>query len=73
MSEAPGKVAFFGLTAAAFDDVVTSWGWPKFRAQQVRDWVYGKLIADPAHMTNLSKADRETYRVPEPAHRFPSA
>src|SRR6185436_12528983 len=30
--------------------------------QQVRDWVYGKLVSDPERMTNLSKADRETLR-----------
>ena len=59
MSDAPTKVPFFGLDAAGFDAAVTAWGWPRFRAQQVRDWVYGKLVADPAKMTNLSKADRE--------------
>jgi 23S rRNA (adenine2503-C2)-methyltransferase len=60
MSDAPTKVPFFGLDAAGFDAAVTEWGWPRFRAQQVRDWVYGKLVSDPAQMTNLSKADRET-------------
>ena len=62
MGETREKVAFFGLTAVAFDDVVTSWGWPRFRAQQVRDWVYQKLIADPEQMTNLSRADRQALR-----------
>ena len=39
--------------------MVAGWGWPKFRAQQVRDWVYHKGVRDPAAMTSLSKADRE--------------
>src|SRR5687768_11645485 len=54
------KLSFFGLTPAEFDAAVTGWGWPKFRGQQVRDWVYRKLVADPALMTNLSPRDRET-------------
>jgi 23S rRNA (adenine2503-C2)-methyltransferase len=62
MSDPATKVSFFGLDAAGFDAEVTAWGWPRFRAQQVRDWVYGKLIADPDRMTNLSKADRQTLR-----------
>ena len=59
MSNAPTKVPFFGLDAAGFDAAVTTWGWPRFRAQQVREWVYGKLVSDPAKMTNLSKSDQE--------------
>src|SRR5687768_1566566 len=62
MSDVPTKIAFFGLDAAGFDAAVAAWGWPRFRAQQVRDWVYGKLVADPALMTNLAKADREALR-----------
>ena len=53
------RIDFFGRTPAAFDEAVVGWGWPRFRAQQVREWVYGKLVADPSHMTNLSKRDRE--------------
>ena len=62
MGEPSEKVAFFGLTVPAFDDLVTSWGWPRFRAQQVRDWVYQKLVVDPDRMTNLSRADRQALR-----------
>ena len=60
MPEPESKISFFGLDAAGLDALVSTWGWPRFRAQQVRDWVYGKLVADPAQMTNLSKADRQT-------------
>lgn len=34
-------------------------GWPKFRAQQVLDWVYDKGVADPHAMTNLKPAERD--------------
>ena len=56
----PARIPFFGMTAAEFDDAVQGWGWPRFRAQQVRDWVYGKRITDPAGMTNLAKRDQAT-------------
>ena len=62
MADPTTKVPFFGFDAAGFDAVVTAWGWPRFRAQQVRDWVYGKGVSDPAQMTNLSKADRDALR-----------
>ena len=53
------KPHFLGLGAEEFDALVKSWNWPAFRAQQVREWVFGKLIDRPAEMTNLGKADRE--------------
>jgi 23S rRNA (adenine2503-C2)-methyltransferase len=33
-------------------------GWPAFRAEQLRDWIYRKSVADPELMTNLAKGDR---------------
>ncbi len=56
------KVDFLGLIADDFDAAVQAWGLPKFRAQQVRDWVYDKFVTDPDHMTTLSKLDREKLR-----------
>jgi 23S rRNA (adenine2503-C2)-methyltransferase len=56
------RVQFFGQDAASFDAAVTSWGWPRFRGGQVREWVYRKTVIDPAAMTNLSRRDRETLR-----------
>ena len=53
------KADFLGLRAAEFDSLVRAWGWPVFRAQQVRDWAYGKLVDRPDAMTNLAKGDRE--------------
>ena len=46
------------LTAAELDDAVQSLGWPRFRSQQVREWVFGRGVLDPERMTNLSKRDR---------------
>jgi len=53
-----GKVRLFDLSVSEWVETVRVWGWPKFRAIQVLEWVYGKLEADPEKMSNLSKADR---------------
>ena len=55
----PPAADFFGLTAPQFDALAASWGWPRFRAGQVRDWVYQKVVLDFGGMSNLSKRDRE--------------
>jgi 23S rRNA (adenine2503-C2)-methyltransferase len=54
----PQRPGFFGLPPAEFDGLVAGWGWPAYRAAQVRDWVYRKRVTNPANMSNLSKADR---------------
>jgi 23S rRNA (adenine2503-C2)-methyltransferase len=51
-----------GLSAADLDTAGVEWALPRFRAQQVRDWVYGKLVADPCRMTNLNKRDQDLLR-----------
>lgn len=56
----PGRCRFFDQDASSFDAVIASWGWPRFRGGQIRDWVYQKMIADPAAMTNLALRDRQT-------------
>lgn len=53
------KSHFFALNPVAFDAGLGEWGWPAFRGKQIRNWVYAKLIADPARMLNLSKRDRD--------------
>ncbi|HEY8666701.1 MAG TPA: 23S rRNA (adenine(2503)-C(2))-methyltransferase RlmN [Tepidisphaeraceae bacterium] len=53
------KLPFFAFCADEFDQAVQTWEMPAFRGKQVREWVYGKLVADPARMSNLSKHDRE--------------
>lgn len=51
---------FFDLLPEEFDQLAATWGWPRFRARQVRDWVYRKQVLDPGRMSNLSKQDRQT-------------
>ena len=58
----PSRLQFLALDAPGFDAQITGWGWPKFRADQIRQWVYAKLLTDPGVMTNLSALDRERVR-----------
>ncbi|CAN5577160.1 23S rRNA (adenine(2503)-C(2))-methyltransferase RlmN [soil metagenome] len=55
----PSPIPFFGLTASEFDALAAGWNWPRFRAGQIRDWVYQKSVVDFAAMSNLAKRDRE--------------
>jgi 23S rRNA (adenine2503-C2)-methyltransferase len=55
----PEKLSFFGLLPTELDAALIEKGWPSFRAKQLRDWVYVKLVTDPERMTNLSKLDRQ--------------
>ena len=52
------RIEFFGLTADQVQEVILSWGWPKFRCKQLLDWVYTKGVTDPQRMTNFSKLDQ---------------
>src|SRR5262252_6166363 len=56
----PENLHFFGLTPQSLDNELGEWGWPKYRGQQVREWVYRKFVADPSGMTNLGKLERRT-------------
>jgi 23S rRNA (adenine2503-C2)-methyltransferase len=55
----PEKSHFLGLTGASFDALIAGWGWKRFRADQVRRWVYDKLVDDAGQMSNLSRLERE--------------
>jgi len=55
----PEKPHIFDLTREQLVARVTDWGWPKFRADQVLQWVYERGVGDPQAMSNLSKRDRE--------------
>lgn len=48
------------LAYEGFDRLVGALGWPRYRAQQLRDWIYQKRAVHFDEMTNLSKDDRET-------------
>lgn len=50
----------FGLLPAELSDAAVRAGLPRFRADQVRQWLYRNLVNDPSKMTNLGEADRAT-------------
>ena len=51
------------LTESQLADLLAGWNQPRYRAGQVWDWVYKKLAAGPAEMTNLPKDLRERLAV----------
>lgn len=51
-------VHFFDLDADALDAWVVEQGMQRFRAGQLRRWVYERGVTDPENMTDFSKADR---------------
>ena len=59
MTESLAKVPFFDLTSDALAAAVRGWHWPAFRTDQLLDWVYRKLVFDPAQMSNLAQQDRQ--------------
>jgi len=50
------------LSFDAVDKFVRDLGWPGYRAQQLREWIYRKRVSDIDAMTNLSKSDRDRLR-----------
>ena len=51
------KTHLLGLRAEQLDALLRGWGWPDFRANQLREWVYSRQVSDPAAMTGpLSSA-----------------
>ncbi|MGF1633837.1 MAG: 23S rRNA (adenine(2503)-C(2))-methyltransferase RlmN [Phycisphaerae bacterium] len=50
----------FGTLPEDLAERLTAAGQPAFRAKQVLDWLWAKRIADPARMTNLPPALRES-------------
>jgi 23S rRNA (adenine2503-C2)-methyltransferase len=55
----PQKTALFDLTLAQAEEVLTSLGQPRYRADQLWGWLYRSLATDFAQMTNLPLALRE--------------
>ena len=43
------------LTEAELEDLVTSWGYPRFRAKQIHEWVHRHHAASFDAMSNLPK------------------
>lgn len=53
-------INFFECTPSELDVAADgSWGWPRFRADQVRKWAFEKQTLDPSRMTDLPARLRE--------------
>jgi 23S rRNA (adenine2503-C2)-methyltransferase len=50
------------LSLAEWEETVSTWGWPRFRARQILQWIYEKNIVDPEKMSNLGKLQRTELR-----------
>jgi 23S rRNA (adenine2503-C2)-methyltransferase len=57
-AEKPAVLDFFELRPENLPQLLRPWQWPGYRAEQVCQWVYGRLVTDPDKMTNLHKMDR---------------
>lgn len=53
------RIALYDLTHAQLEDLLTGWGEPRFRADQLWHWLYSSLADDFAAMGNLPKPLRE--------------
>ena len=59
----PEPTSLLELTQDELAQLLASWGQPRYRADQIWAWLYKKLAADPAGMTNLPKELRERLAV----------
>jgi len=57
-SSQSSSLDIFGALPNELERTVTDIGWPKFRARQVLEWVYARLVTDPELMTNLARDHR---------------
>jgi len=48
------------ITLDELQELVVSWGYPKFRGKQIYGWIREKGVTNPNDMNNLPKALRET-------------
>ena len=53
------KINLYALTQAEVSDLLAEWGEPRFRAQQVWNWLYDKRVKSFEQMLNLPKTLRE--------------
>src|SRR5262245_61278567 len=57
--DAPSRY-FFDLDKAELEALVTGpGGMPRYRADQILQWVYTNNVTDPQKMVNISKLDRQ--------------
>ena len=53
-----GRRHLLDMDLPELEEVLEEWAWPKYRAGQIAQWVYKKLVDGWEGMTNLSKLDR---------------
>ena len=51
------KIDIFGLSIEALQDLLGTYGFKKFRAKQVFEWIYKKSVFEFGKMKNISKDD----------------
>src|SRR3974390_411398 len=54
----PSQFHIFNALPGELEAFLAAWNWPKYPGEQVRQWVYRKLITDPVQMSNLPQFDR---------------
>ncbi len=58
-----GTINLLELNHAELTALLADWGQPRYRADQLRDWLYVKLAADADEMTNLPASLRARLAV----------
>jgi 23S rRNA (adenine2503-C2)-methyltransferase len=53
------KIRLLDLTYEEVEQLLTSWGEPKYRTKQVWEWLYRELVSDAGQMTNLPRSLRK--------------
>ena len=62
-------VNLFALNVEETKVLVQELGWPRYRAQQISQWLYQHRVTDIDAMTNLSKVDRERLQQVATIHK----
>jgi 23S rRNA (adenine2503-C2)-methyltransferase len=52
-------IRLLDLSYQELERLLTDWGEPSYRAEQIWQWIYRRLATSPDHMTNLPKALRQ--------------
>lgn len=58
-STPPSPVNLLSLDRQAVERLTDDLGWPRYRATQLRRWLYQKRVREIGRMTDLPKADRD--------------
>ena len=53
------RILLLDLTREQLQELMTSWGEPAYRGNQIYEWLHKNLVTDPMQMTNLPKRLRE--------------